>query len=301
MFFSTHGVRSTADEASGGDFDGDLYKVIYNRDVVEKTYKDWPAYIAPVSSAVAPTVASSASACTSAVTPHSTPHRQAAAGGKPHHRDLRTDFSPERRGPLPLSLPNPFSSPPKRDRDTTPTPTYTPAHATSYENDSSYRDTQCDSIGKPYCPSEWTTATTSANTSASSSASTTASTTISEYSRGVLSRPVKSRSLSSPYPYPPPVTPIHRSTSEYTPTPSKAPKCDVFGSRSAQRHSSPYGSERTNLTPNFESTTINCNNSHNSGSSSSSSSSFDPYEDPIGWDIIQGVSHEILLVGRKDT
>ena len=44
IFFSTRGVRSAADEISSGDFDGDLYRIIYNSDVVSLTNIDCEAY-----------------------------------------------------------------------------------------------------------------------------------------------------------------------------------------------------------------------------------------------------------------
>eukprot|EP01041_Mallomonas_annulata_P003187 gene3187-6288_t len=46
IFFSTKGRRSSADEMSGGDFDGDLYLVIYNQDVVQHVRRDEKPYTA---------------------------------------------------------------------------------------------------------------------------------------------------------------------------------------------------------------------------------------------------------------
>ena len=35
IFFSTKGKRSSADMMSGGDFDGDIYKIIYNKEILK--------------------------------------------------------------------------------------------------------------------------------------------------------------------------------------------------------------------------------------------------------------------------
>ena len=301
MFFSVLGLRSTADEASGGDFDGDIYKVIYNRDVVERTNKDHPAYTpTPVpavtsASSATPVYKQGSSAPSvykqgpfSTTVDNQTPASKPLPYEIPHNRGLLRDFTPERGRVVSHQNTNPSS--PKRSAAVSGM-MHSASHPYRDDNSSigSYSDSNIQrSSHKPDCSLHWRA----------------------ESAPKMQSTPAKDRTLTRISTYPSYATPTSKPYPEYTPTPSKVRKCDTYEDQGAYRHQSPPIVGKTHLTPYLENTSININHttsssssyssgpglsSYSTSSSSSTTSSsissgavLDPYTDPIGWDIMTG-------------